>query len=145
MLFLGYNLFSPKDEYVFLIKGSGPIDPVEAKKMRDEYKAYKKCTLKVKDNGKGVVLEGFTFDAAQIRQIVDTNASGIKPDSLYIAFGKDGEDSDGVLIKKYYAKMHIIAYGMIGKKLLDYSTTKTKPPSVFDKADPCPPNTNCPN
>jgi hypothetical protein len=78
-----------------------------------------------------LVLEGFSFDIWQIQEILTRNhQGGIKPDK--VAFYLGLEDPTG--IRRY----HIIAYGMKGTMLLN-SATKASNPSVFDKADPCPP------
>jgi len=82
-------------------------------------------------------LEGFVFNASDLYEIVRNNRSGETPDEVIFYFGQDGEagpstDRHGVI--------HIIAIGRKNNKLLikDKDTVRNEP-SIFDKADPCPP------
>jgi hypothetical protein len=89
----------------------------------------------------GKVLEGFIFDAKQIREIVDDNKGDIKaPDNVVIYFGLDAATKE----------WHIIVYGGTTKtagqpvSLMDYPKGGTtlmdsRNVSIYDKADPCPP------
>ncbi len=92
-----------------------------------------------------ILLYGFSFDADQINEIINSNASGEKsPDRLVIYLGL--EDVMGT------NRWHVIAYGMKNNRLLDYANAipvrghggniepdGTGNASIFDKADPCPP------
>jgi hypothetical protein len=95
--------------------------------------------------GNEVKLEALSFDAWQIQEILTNNASGKTPDKVVFYLGTE-------IVKSHKIhRWHIIAYGMKGNELLDYSTAKSSSkktgrapkiaaaPSIFDKADPCPP------
>ena len=125
-----------KQNFVNIVK-SGPITKVDAQKLRDEYNTST-LALQTSMSNRAVSLQGFVFDADDLREILDRNTSKIKPDSVIFYFGKE----PGLTLPNV-ANWHIIAYGMKGKQLLDFTKTAGKAESIKDKADPCPPN--CPN
>jgi hypothetical protein len=98
-------------------------------------------------------LDGYSFDAGDIQQILTSNASQFTPDELVFLIG--ARNVNGGAAKAW----HIIALGSQGGTLLDFSTIpQTIPPpppppgaaaaaatvsfkaeSIYDKATPCPP------
>jgi len=131
--------------------GSGRITKGRSDTLRSVYRDDRKHLKTIDstiDIHKAVALEGFVFDADQIREIVgDNNKSGQKPDQLVIYFGLVSEGGVVGIGKK--RNWHIIALGRYKGKLLDYNkddpastaaaVTALKEASIFDKADPCPP------
>jgi hypothetical protein len=85
-------------------------------------------------------LGGLSFDAWQMREIVDDNAYGRKPDKVIFKFGRAKVSLHG----RNYDQWHIVAYGQMNDgTLLDISHTIsgekfTRSASIFDKADPYP-------
>ena len=108
------------------------IPQVNAINMRKDYENDPNA-LKINIAGKPEPLKGFIFEAKHLKEILDDNASGITPDHVIFYLGEETKDE----VLEY----HMIAYGINSNKLLDYSNSK-RDPSIFDKADPCPPG--CP-
>jgi len=102
---------------------------------------------------KKTILYGFSFDASQIRAIIDTNSSKVIPDNIEFFIGINHFNVKGTIKTSW----HMIAYGSYNGTLLDYSvipvrssteipgiakdpkTANFVPESVYDKATPCPP------
>ncbi|MDZ4748017.1 MAG: hypothetical protein SH808_05985 [Saprospiraceae bacterium] len=89
-------------------------------------------------------LKGFKFSASQLNEIINANKSGETPDEVYFFFGQEGRFGDDFLGGLFHdsGNIRLIAVGMKNNNLLNKNPTGTEI-SVFDKADPCPPN--CPN
>jgi len=85
------------------------------------------------------VLKGFVFNAIQLDSIINNNQSSIKPDNVLFLFGKDGAILDTENTE--WPIMRFIAVGLQGNQILTGAPTN-EDPSIYDKADPCPPN--CP-
>jgi len=130
--------------------GSGRITKDTSDLLRSNYRKDRKHLKTIDsmaDANKAVALEGFVFDAEQIREIVDYNKSGQKPDQLAIYFGLIS--NGGVIGIGKHRNWHLIALGRYKGKPLDYNkddpasgvsaVTALKDASIFDKADPCPP------
>jgi hypothetical protein len=153
LIFITYNLISAEPETVVAFAKSERITRDSALKLRSEYEGFKR-NLKVKykspatNNDTVATLRGFVMDAAQLREVVVDNHSGQTPDEVVFYFGKQGQfRHGGGLGLRQNAFMHIIVYGRYKGELLDYGTPKASdqgsmasPASIFDKADPCPPN-----
>jgi hypothetical protein len=138
-------------------KGSGRITKAAFKTLDSTYAKDGK-RLKTIDSTtdihKPVTLEGFVFDAKQIREILDTNKSGKTPDQLAIYFGLIRDK--GILETGIHRRRnwHLITLGRYQGTLLDYNQNDPKggavsavpalalkEASIFDKAIPCPPCT----
>lgn len=131
--------------------GSGRITKAYSDLLRSAYRDDRKHLKTIDsttDVNKAVALEGFVFDADQIREIVGVNnKSGQQPDQLAIYFGLISEG--GVIGIGKHRNWHIIALGRYKGKPLDYNKDDPasnlspipalKDASIFDKADPCPP------
>ena len=142
VLFGAIALMGPGNLATFSSTGSSRISWSDAQKLQQEYLGFKPMRVKYTDASgteQKEDLKGFVFTATHLDTIINYNASGTKPDEVYFIFGQDGTFSEGILGMTKRPNMHIIAVGMNGKNLL-ISGSK---PSIFDKADPCPPN--CPN
>ena len=114
----------------------------EATARRNEYKAFKPLYTRGADGGLEV-LQGFIFEAGHLHEIINKNSSPAgNPDKVMFFFGQDGTFTPpSSLTAEEYPVINVIAVGVKDDELLDdaklgYSV------SVFDKADPCPPN--CP-
>jgi len=112
------------------------IDPTTANALQTSYATNK--LIHTTNDGK---LLGFSFNADQIHEILYTNSSGQTPDKVVIYFGLDSLPG-AVNPNKY----HVIAYGSATGVLLNFvcgsnSELTAGSPSIFDKADPCPPCT----
>lgn len=85
------------------------------------------------------VLKGFVFNAVQLDSIINKNQSSIQPDNVLFLFGKDGTflAPNGTA----WPNMRFIAVGLKGNQILT-GAPPDEDPSIYDKADPCPPN--CP-
>ena len=111
-----------------IVPESGPVSVKAAQDMRTAWVG--KHPLYEPDGQ--TVLEGFSFDATQIDEIINHNhAGGDKPNKVVFYFGYDSATN----------QWHIIAYGRRNGTLLT-GTTSNADPSIFDKADPCPPCTD---
>ena len=88
-------------------------------------------------------LKGFIFKATDLQEILNTNKSGETPDEVYFFLGQDKEFPDSFLhgLFRMSGNMRIIAVGLKDKNPL-IGVDNLGQMSVFDKADPCPPN--CP-
>ncbi len=116
--------------------------------LQSEYLAFN--PLKVKyPNDKGVdvidSLKGFVFSADHLDEIIRGNfhypsGSGKMPDEVLFLLGQDGtfDDKEG----SKYGNMRLTAVGMKDNVILKGAASGTLV-SLFDKADPCPPN--CPD
>lgn len=148
--FLMYTLFR-EDQTVALEKAkSERITSGKADSLEKEYLSFKPMYVKHRGrdgNGADTIadLNGFIFSAAQLKEIIDSNHSGRKDvDAVAFYFGKEGHFRTGL---NRHANLHIIAIGikndtLLNKGLNDPTTKAALAPSIFDKADPCPPN--CP-
>jgi hypothetical protein len=122
----------------------------DAKKLKKEYEEFKPLRVRhrgVTDTGpeEKENLRGFVFEAADLDEIIRSNHSSLgNPDKVVFLFGQSGTFTEFPARKR--ANMHIIALGMKDNVFLIDGTkadaTKARA-SIFDKADPCPPN--CPN
>ena len=150
LIIIGYNYLAKPGNTISLVKsGSERITWDNAQILMKEYKNFKPLKVQHKketDSSKLIIsdLQGFVFNASDLYEIIEENRSGEKPDEVIFYFGKQGEFTDGVFDLRKNAVMHIIAVGMKGKKLLTLPGAKYTEASIFDKADPCPPNVNCP-
>jgi hypothetical protein len=149
LVLIGLNFLSGTAENSVGIYKSGTISKEKADSLRKEYREFKH-TMQIKYiNQRSMkdtfaVLEGFEFEASDMDEIVNHNASGDTPDKVIFYFGKDGGfNHGGILNSRKNANMHIIAIGVKNNKLLTGSlhplTNLMLPPSIKDKADPCPP------
>ena len=136
------NLQNPAPPFHGAAQARIPWDA--AQNMMKDYKDYNPTIMKTiyPEVGDNVVdtLEGFIFKKSQLMEILTNNHSGTNADSIIFMFGIEGTFNDnaaGVI----WPNMHIIAIGMHNGTLI---TSAQHPylPSIFDKADPCPPN--CP-
>lgn len=114
----------------------------EATQLKTEYINYKPLRVTHKgqsttDPEKTADLQGFVFDAAHLNEIINNNqsASG-NPDKVIFYLGQDGK-AGGLFTK--HGIIHIIAVGIKGDILLIDDKSGANLPSIFDKADPCPP------
>ena len=137
-----YFLFTKNSSNSSFLASSERIPLDTALKYREHFDNLK--PLRVTPTGvfysdpeKTEPLEGFVFNASDLYEIVRENHSGLTPNEVIFYFGQDGEagpstDRHGVI--------HIIAIGRKNNKLLikDKDTVRNEP-SIFDKADPCPP------
>ena len=121
---------------------SSRITWTQANTMHNEYLSFKPMRVQVPENSSGTIanLKGFSFSASQLDEIINGNLSGSKPDQVYFMFGQEGTFNDGFMNNS--ANMRIIAVGSLNNSLLTTPRSGTSI-SVYDKADPCPPN--CPN
>lgn len=89
-------------------------------------------------------LKGFIFSARHLMEILTENRSGETPDEVAFLFGQEGKFSDGFFNKN--GNIHIVAVGLNQKRMLNTQREGTGDPSdpgpsVYDKADSCPPFT----
>lgn len=123
---------------------SGRITWGEAKTLSDEFVNHKllKVTHTGYPTGNGLdttePLRGFVFDADDLREILNTNRSRETPDEVVFYLGREEEKVGDWPFR--HSAIHIIAVGRKANKLLieDKMTGKNEP-SIYDKADPCPP------
>ncbi len=91
-------------------------------------------------------LEGFVFDATDLLEIISSNASRLgNPNEIIFYLGQEGKFIDlstNPPIERA-DNLSLIAIGMKDKNLLLDVVSAGRQVSLFDKADPCPPN--CPN
>jgi len=114
----------------------------EAVAMQNQYLGFKPLRVQHPENnsnGTRENLQGFSFSATQLNEIINGNLKGQNPDKVYFLFGQEGTFNDGMLNQS--ANMRIIAVGVLNNTILKTAQTGTNI-SLFDKADPCPPN--CP-
>lgn len=130
---------------------SEPITWEEAKTMMTYWNDHALMNLRTTDdNGRTKQpLLAFKFNSAHIESILHNNAAldfdkGEMPDDIIFYFGRDVDSVGGVLNTKHFMKIHMIALGIKGNQLLK-DGRNGKPPTIFDKADPCPPGKNCPD
>lgn len=118
----------------------------DAVSMQNEYMKFRPLKIKYNDeNSQGVVtpLEGFRIDAKQLDEIINHNhAANDSKDSTAeeVAFylGQNGTFENG---RDTYGNIHIIAVGIKKNALMiKPEETDAKTSSVFDHADPIPPN-----
>lgn len=153
LVFIVYNLFSGS-ENTFDFAKSDRISWNEADALRDEYLKFKPLRVQYDDpanpgTNKIGDLEGFIINARQLDEIINHNKSPYKggtdstADEVIFYLGKKGKFGIPPFDK---AHMHIIAAGIKSDTLLIPSSaldqTNATKSSIFDKADPCPPN--CP-
>lgn len=121
---------------------SSRITWTQATAMHNEYLLFKPLRVRYPESSTGSIdnLKGFSFSASQLDEIINGNLSGSKPDEVYFMFGQEGTFSDGFMNNS--ANMRIIAVGTLNNSFLTTPRSGTSI-SVYDKADPCPPN--CPN
>ena len=126
---------------------SSPVDSSritwnEALAMQTQYLGFKPLRVQFPENnstGTRENLQGFSFNASQLNEIINGNLSGQNPDKVYFLFGQEGVFNDGLLNQS--ANMRLTAVGVLNGNILKNPQTGTNI-SLFDKADPCPPN--CP-
>lgn len=118
----------------------------EAKDMQREYIGHRPLRVRIPEVGANPSkrdLEGFSFSVADLEEIIHNNKSDTIPDQVYFQFGQQGKFGDdhffGILHDS--GNMRLIAVGVSKGKRLFTPKSGTEI-SVFDKADPCPPN--CP-
>jgi hypothetical protein len=135
------TILQQKDETSYTGTASEPISWAEAQKLMTDYSNSAIMKTKYTESGteKIEVLKGFVFDWDDINEIVRHNHSGIKPESIVFYLGQDGSFMDGS--GKEWPIINLIAVGMENMKILSEGIAG-QAPSIYDKADPCPPN--CP-
>lgn len=142
-----YSLFE-QNTFLSIMKDnkSERISWKEADVMQKEYREFKPLKIKyVDENSKDAVapLEGFRIDAKQLDEIINHNhAAKDSKDSTAeeVAFylGQDGTFRN---VLTNYGNIHIIAVGIKKNELMiKREETDAKTSSVFDHADPIPPN-----
>lgn len=138
-LVLGFSMTSWNNMPNFPVDdASERITWADAQTYHTEYMNFKPMRVEYPEGASGATrtdLAGFVFNASQLNEIINSNASGTTPDSVYFMFGKHGHFNEGLLGMHRRANMRIIAIGMNGHTLL----TGGLNPSIFDKASPCPP------
>jgi len=150
LAFLIFNFFLPRS-VAYKFAKSERISWDTADSLRKEYREYRPLKVRVhyqdsSDPNAEVdsILNGFKFNASDLNEIINSNLSlpvGEKADEVIFYLGKKGVSGRW---PNKYATMHIIAVGVKNDSLLfNRNQTNVKAASsVFDKADPCPPN--CP-
>ena len=147
-LFILYLALSGPDGLTLALATSEKISWKDAQGLKKEYMDFRAMRVQYMNSQNIPVydtLEGFVIQADHLREILDTNRSEKgNPDEVIFYFGQKGkfsEPGDGIFTPKS-PNMHIIALGMKGKELLIDDKTGGNSPSIYDKAEPCPPN--CP-
>ncbi len=121
----------------------------EATTGRNEYLNFKPLLVKYADPTTGSDqisrLKGFTFEAAHLKEIINQNSSSRgNPDKITFYLSQNGtfsDNSSGTTIE--YGNINLIAVGVKNNRQLIDDILSGRQLSVFDKADPCPPN--CPD
>lgn len=119
-----------------------------ARTMQEEYLAFRPLKVQYRtEEGTEVIdsLKGFVFSADHLDEIIRGNfhfpsGSGKMPDEVLFLLGQDGTFNDKAGTE--YGNMRLTAVGMKDNVILNGAATGTLV-SLFDKADPCPPN--CPD
>jgi hypothetical protein len=140
--FLFYMNFVQNKDSKVIHAISDPISWDDAKILMNNYAASQIMKTKYLNNANQPVvdiLKGFVFDQDDLDEIIRHNHSGIKPDKVLIYFGQDGTFDDGT--GKLWPIVHMIAVGMKNNVLLTEGIAG-QAPSIYDKAEPCPPK--CP-
>jgi hypothetical protein len=117
--------------------------------LQNEYLEFNPLKVKYRNTaGIEVIdsLKGFVFSAEHLDEIIHHNfnfpsGSEKKPNEVLFLLGQEGSFTD--IAGTNYGNMRLTAIGMKDKTLLTSSTTGGTSVSLFDKADPCPPN--CPD
>lgn len=125
---------------------SGPITKVDADSMIKYWNDHPLIKVRTEDdNGRTKQpLLAYRFSVANIDSIIHKNAAlqpGETPDDIIIYIGRKADSVSGL---KHFYQVHLIAMGVKNNKVLNYSIDNNKAPSIFDKADPCPPGKHCP-
>lgn len=125
----------------------GRITMEEVRTLRGEYAentTFPLMTRYTNSDGRDVVekLQGFKLDANDLIELATANHSRQgNPDTIIFFIGQNGTFQDLSSPPITYPKINLIAVGVKGGVLLKDATIGSA--SIFDKADPCPPN--CPN
>lgn len=128
-----HSFSSAKSERISL------IDALQYRKDFDISKPLKVTHKGIsgKDTETTEPLRGFVFNADHLREILDTNRSGVKASDVIFYIGQNGEAGSDL---EKHGIIRIIAIGMKDSVLLTRDIDqKRDSPSIFDKADPCPP------
>lgn len=141
------NLFIPISVAIST-SGSERISWDESNTLRNEYSDAKFLKVKYQSPTTGAdtiaELKGFVIDASQLDEIINHNRSSLgAPDEVIFYLGQNGSFRTGIWpFTTNHPNYQIIAAGVRNDTLLnDYGGSPTNA-SLFDKADPCPPN--CP-
>jgi hypothetical protein len=128
---------------------SGAISWVKAQNYMQQWDVS--SPLKADDSGRAKTLHAFSFDAKQLDTIINhnlnPNGTDSTADDVFIFFGQDSTFQNG---QSRFVNVHLILVGgkydsTVGKDTLMINVKKKNSAfasSVYDKADPCPPN--CP-
>jgi len=150
--FIIYMNFFQKDYMNFFQEEGTGFEPSiserilwpDAQKLMTEYqdKIPKIMMTTYNEGGTDIIsgLKGFTFKKSHLMEILTTNHSGTNADSVIFYFGTLGTFNDMEAGVKW-PNMRIIAVGTKNNMILSDSPSD-KLPSIFDKAEPCPPK--CP-
>ncbi len=143
-LFIGYLMAFPNSTGIFAVGSSEDISWELATSLQSEYLEFKPLRVLYTEGGeeKKEDLRGFVFNALQLDTIINLNKSGKTPDEVYFMFGQNGTFKEGLLGIHKRGIIQLVAVGMLNKDLLITTTLPDTKISVYDKADPCPPN--CP-
>ena len=126
---------------VEVITASSAISWNEALALRNDFKSRSPLKIEVEEGGsvRQLPLEGFTIQANQLMEIINSNKSGGGvADAVTFYFGSQ-DPAPGFSLPRY----NIIAVGVSNDKLMipaierDWNDPNRS--SVFDKANPCPP------
>jgi hypothetical protein len=117
-----------------------------ATKFRSDYVDFKPLYVRYDDSqGRELILplEGFVFEKAHLNEIINDNHSIYgNPDKVAFLLGQEDTFKHGSgLFDPKRGNIRMIAVGIKDSKYLIDARSGMQP-SIYDKADPCPPN--CP-
>ena len=135
--------------FIFFYKSAHPVPLTGGRMSWNDAEAliaeYRRAPIMIESLGSAgdtvrTPLQGFQMDAGEIDEIINYNRNGLNgnglADHLMIYFGAT-RDSTGL------SKLQLIAVGVKdGVLMKNADGRESRKSSVFDKADPCPPN--CP-
>ena len=148
LICMGLSGSFKKDTFLSIVKDnkSEPISWTEALSLRKDYMNFKPLKIKYYDKDSNSVvsdLEGFRINAKHLDEIInhnhaakDTKDSTVEEVAFYL--GQNGTFRN---ILTNYGNIRIIAVGIKNNELMiKPEETDSKTSSVFDHADPIPPN-----
>jgi len=141
-LAIGSSLILLKPSTSFSFANSGRITLIKSDSLRADF--VKNESLKVTHKGRNgdqkettERLQGFVFNVSDLEEIIHNNRSKDTADEVFFYFGRDGKT--GPVLNRH-GLIHIIAIGSKNDTLLlQDADQRRNEPSIFDKADPCPP------
>ena len=142
-LLISYIQFSGNGSLTASIAKSERITWKDAGTLKTEFLDKKHFKVTYEDSTNPGVeitkpLVGFVFNANHLREILNDNRSKQIPDEVIFYFGQEAEKAGNWPFK--HSVIHIIAVGMKGRELLiNDADPRRDSPSIYDKADPCPP------